>query len=382
MGENNDPIADAILNDRPLPQEQAPATEQQNQPPATEPANPPAPPAEPATDPAQPADPNTAPTAPIDKTAEPKNSNWISEAGKIAGIEFKTEEEVKGFFEKAKGYTDLQSKYDALNQNYESLKAQPDPFANEHIKKVNEMIQQGRSKDDIAAFEKINSVGELKDLQPLEKVKLALQLRDGLTPEEADIRIKSLYKLDEGTYDENIIADNKVALKLAANKDEEFLNSYRVKLSENPVAKQQEDYNKQIAEYTEKVSPIAKSIQEKYTAIKGVNLNGKTGEDAITIDLPISEESRNVIADLATQYAVANNIPLDEKGIKNINEYVENVLWIQNREANIIHIASETERRVRAEFNNPSSIDRGQDNPTDDSALAAKQQEEWVLANS
>lgn len=376
MPENNDPILDALLNDRPLTQETAPVQEPQNQPTNTDPAPAPVAPAEPGNDPA------ATPAAPIDQQPAPQNSNWISEAGKIAGIEFKTEDEVKGFFDKAKGYSDLQSKYDALNQNYESLKAQPEPFANEHIKKLNEMIQQGRSKDDIAAFEKINSVGELKDLQPLEKVKLALQLRDGLTPEEADVRIKSLYKLDEATFDADIIAENKINLKLDAKKDEEFLDSFRVKITENPASKQQEIQEKQKAEYTEKVIPIAKSIQEKYTAIKGVNLNGKTGEDAVTLDLPVSEESRNYLADLTTKFASDYNIPLTNEGIKQLEEYAESVLWIQNRQSIAIHIASETERRVRAEFDNPSTIDRGPDNPSDNSALAAKQQEEWVLANS
>ncbi len=375
MAEINDPILDALLNDRPLEQETAseqPTSEanqqQENQQTQTETQTPPAP-----APPAQPTDAQTA----------PQNSNWISEAGKIAGVEFQSEDEVKNFFEKAKNYTDLQSKYDDLNRSYESLKDQPEPFANDKIKKLNEMMKQGRSQDDIAAFEKINSVGELKDLQPLDKVKLALQLRDGLTPEEADIRIKSLYKLDEETYDADIIAENKINLKLNAKKDEEFLESFRVKLEENPAQQQQQDFTKQIAEYTEKVTPIIKSIGEKYTAIKGVNLNGKTGNDAFTLDLPVSEESRNAIKDLATQFAVANNIALDEKGVSTIDEYVKNVLWIQNKESIAIHIASETERRIRAEFDNPSTIDRGQDNPSANAgALAAKQQEDWVLANS
>lgn len=318
--------------------------------------------------------------------SEPSAENWISRASKIAGVEFKSEEEVTSYFERAKNYDDLQSKFNNLSQEHDSLKGQPDPFANDYVKKLNDFYKQGRTTEEIAAFNRINNLGELKDLEPLEAVKLALQLRDGLTPEEAEIKIKTDYKLDEEAYEKDIVDANRITLKLNAKKDLEFLQQFKAELSENKAEKSKEEaekeFQKQIAEYTEKVKPIAKSIQDNFSVIKSVNINGKTGEEAHLIDIPVPEDLQKNLSELAETFAVQHNIPLNEEGLKVLNEYVENVIWIKNRQNIAIHIASETERRVRTEFDNPASISRGQDNPADTSAVKAKELEDWVLDNS
>lgn len=372
--EKNDPMLDALLNDRPIATEE-PAAEPGVNPAANEPLNT----NEPAPSEGQEPQPDAAAANPDTQVPTPTAASWITEASKSIGIEFKTEDDLKNYFNKAKSYDDLEGRATTLSQDLEKVKSERPELANDYVRILNEMYAQGRPKEDIKAFEKINSVGELKELPPLETMKLALQLRDGLTPEEADIRLKSLYKLDEAVYDEDTIAESKVNLKIDSKKDGEYLEQFKAKVTENPAKAQQQDFENQIAEYTAKVTPIAKSIQDSLTAIKGVNLNGKTGADAFITDLPLSDESRSKISDLVSDYASRENIPLDERGIQVLREFAENVAWISNKENFAIDIASKAEARVRAEFHNPSTISRGVDASNTDATVAAKQMEDFIL---
>jgi len=370
MSEVKDDVLDAIMNDRPISQpssESAPA---------------------PAAETTEQVDATIQPDLKTTETKEPEQpaaqpGSWISEASKSIGMELKSEDELKDFITKGKSYGDLESRFATQAQELEKFKtsSEVDPFANDTIKKLNELYKGGASSDQIKLFTEINSL-DVKTLSPIEAKTLALQYEHGLSAEDAKTMINSTYKLDTETYDKGIVDAELIRLKVDSQKDSKFLDELQTKAAENPAQAKQEEYKANLEAYTKKVEPIAKSIQESLTAIKGVSLNGKNGAEAVTADLPISDESRARIADLVTQYAVSNNIPLDEQGQKLLNEFAENVAWIDNKQNFAIHIAAKTEERIRAEFHNPSSIDRGQDNPVDDKASLAKQQEAWVLENS
>lgn len=300
--------------------------------------------------------------------------SWIEEASKRIGMEFTTEDELKNFFAKAKGYDELETRSSTLNQELEKYKAEANPFANDHIKKLNELIKGGASDQQIKLFNEIDSIGEIKTLSHVEAKKLALRYEHDLTPEQAETMIKSTYKLDEELYDKETVEAEKIRLKIDSQKDFQYLTELQTKASENPALAKEEDYKAKIADYTKQVLPVAKSIQDSLTALKGVNLNGKQGTDAFITDLPVSEETRSKIADLATQYAVTNQIPLDEAGQANIREFAANVALIADWKNMAVHIASKTEERIRAEFHNPSSIQRGPDSPAADGKALREQE--------
>ena len=191
--------------------------------------------------------------------------------------------------------------------------------------------------------------------------------------------VNSQYKLDTELYDQDTVDAETIRLKVESGKDFKYLTEMQSKASENPALAKEADYKQQIADYTKQVGPVAKAIQESCTALKGVNLNGKTGADAFTTDLPVSEETRSKIESLVTQYAVTNQIPLDESGRANLNEFAQNVALIADWKNMAVHIASKTEERIRAEFHNPSTIQRGADNPVNDKDVQAKQMLDFVL---
>lgn len=310
---------------------------------------------------------------PANQETEKTNTDWLTNASKIAGVEIKTEDELKSLIEKARNAQNLESEYGSIKQEFEALKSSQPQFANDRIKKLNELYQSGASEDQIEAFNKIQSVGEIKDLKPIEAVKLALQLRDGLTPEEAERKINKTYQLDDNIYDSDAIAGSEIDLKIDSKKEYEYLQGFKAKASEvptPPVDNTEAEMERSIAEYRQKITPIAQSIQSEFTAIKGVNLNGKTGDEALNLDIPVSEDSKNQIAKLVSDYATVNDIPMDEKGVAHLKEFAKRTLILNNFESIAIHINSKAEERIRAEVHNPASINRGQDAPRTSAADA------------
>lgn len=376
MAENNgnntqdDAILDAILNNTPLPTEEQPANpESGSAAPEEKPAaaNPEAAAPEKAENP---------------EAAAANSTDWFSEVNKTIGTEFKTPEELKEIVTKGKGYSDLENQLATANQELATAKAlqEVSPFANDQIKKLNELTMGGATPEQIDLFNKIQPI-DVKALSPEEAKKLALQFDHKLSASEAETMIKSSYKLDESIHDKEIVDAEKIRLKVDAQKDFKYLEDLQVKAAENPANAQKQQTENLVKEYTAKVAPIAKSIQDSLTAIKGVNLNGKEGAEAITIDLPISDESRSKISDLVTQYAVANNIQLNDQGLAHLNEFAQNVALISNWDNMAKHIASKTEERIRTEFHNPSNINRGDDNPADDATVREKQIYDFIVNN-
>lgn len=366
---NNDQVLDAILNDQPLPgdadNQNNSDNQNNNQPEESNKSNP--------LENTNNQDPGQSAT---------NSTDWIAAASKSIGIEIKSEDELKDLINKGKSYGDLESRSSTLSQELERLKTsqEENPFANDHIKKVNELIKAGAPPEQIKLFTEIDSL-DLKTLSPVEAKVLALQYEHGLTKDEAENMVNASYKISDD-FEKSIIDSETIRLKIDSKKDFQFLEELKTKSATNPLEAKKTEYETKIQEYSKSVEPIAKSIQESLTAIKGINLNGKQGQDAITIDLPISEESRNKISDLVVKFAVQNDIPLNEQGIQDLKEFAENVAIIDNWRNMAVDIASKTEERIRAEFHNPSNINRGNDNPNDGKVTQEKQIEDWVLNNS
>lgn len=376
-----DLIADAILNDRELPNDDnQPASPNGDTPENDAPAG-----DQGAPEPT----PNNEPPAGDQPNNDQANTQttddqtgWIANVAKIAGKEFKTEDDLKNFFQKAKGNESLESELETIRQQLEEQKGAQPKFANERIQKLNDLYASGASSDQIKAFEQINAVGELKDLAPIDAVKIALQLRDGLTAEEADIKIKNTYKLDEQQYDADQIKTSNIDLKLDAKKDLEYLEQYKAKVEEIPAnaaeqaqAQRQAELDQQVANYRKEVAPIAKLIQDDFTAIKGVNVNGKKGDEAVTIDLPVNEEHKAKISEWLTDYATINNIKLDDAGKEHLRDFAKRTLIYQNFDALAIHINNTAEERIRQQYHNPANIDRGNEPPATQNDEASKMKE-------
>jgi|SRR5579863_2004004 len=339
----------------------------------------PAPVQDPPTDNAAPAtiDPPTQeppaakPAAPENKVEPPAAApfNFDEELVKITGGAVKSKDDIAALLEASKKLPDLESRLKTFEQENTSLKT-ADPFANDFTKKLNELYRAGANESQINAFMTINKVTDIDALKPMEASALALQVKFGLTSDEAKTYLSDKYKID--LDDPNAVLDKnaEIALKIDSTADRDFLKTHKAEVSQAPVnqaaqdaEKQQQLLQQQYNEQITKLEPVAKNVVADVLAnsFKGVSINGKEDETAIRVDLPISEESKATIAK-ATADMVASNwdaLTADEKGQAAIKTFSDNVLILQNYKNWLIDVASKTELRVRAEYTNASPINRG-----------------------
>lgn len=340
------PVAD------PTPAPAAPAT----------PAAPVAPP-----DPAKPTPPTTDPTN--TPAAQSASFDINAELEKISGGAIKSKDEIAAILDKANKLADFESKHQTLEQQNAELKAKVDanPFANDFTKKLNDLYKSGATETQIQAFTKINAVDDLDTLSATDARILALQVKNGLTPDEARIYLNSSYKLNPDEYDEATINAENIRLKVDAQGDREFLKTHKAEVSAPPVdnsAKEQAELQQKTTEHIAKLTPMVNNVLNN-VAFKGLSLNGKEGAANIVADFDVSEESKASLKGLVENFVQSQgmNIPATEEGQKQIEQYAKNLLVIQNYQNWIVNAASQRELQVRAEYNNPTPVNRGQDAP-------------------
>lgn len=341
-----------------IPDAPAPKPEEIKEPPAA--AAEPTPGAPPNTE-QEPANPGNEP-APAATTF-----NLEEELEKISGGAIKTKEQIAALLETSRNAGELETRRLALQQENEQLKAKAEanPFANDFTKKLNDLYASNANDSQIQAFMAINKV-DLDALTPLQTSSLALQIKHGLTPEEADRYIAKKYDIDFSDPNAAMDKDAEIALKIDSGADKEFLKGHKAEVSATPVDKSEQERQLQQQEYSQKMAklePVAKDVVSNViaNAFKGFSVNGKTGEGAITLDLPVSEESKASLQDAVSKMVASNwqNLTPDEKGKEAIQAFARNVLILQNHDAQLIDVASKTELRIRGEYTNASPIDRG-----------------------
>lgn len=336
------------------------APEDNAQPPVAPPVTPPV-----ETPPAQ----STPPTdKPVEAPAAEPVINLDAELEKISGGAIKTKDEISALIEKANKLSEYENRLKQFEEENTSLKAKAntDPFANDYIKRLNDLTKAGANDSQIQAFTKLNKA-DLDGLSPIDARLLALQVKNGISEEEAKIYINSSYKLNPEEYDEATIAAENIRLKVDAQGDREFLKTHKAEVSTPPVnetERLQQEYQQKATEHVNKLAPIAKDVLNNVN-FKGLSINGKQGDQNITADFDVSDDSKANLHKLVDNYVQNNweNIPANEEGKQLIENYAKNLLIIQNYQSWIAHAASVRETQVRAEYHNPTPVNRGQDAP-------------------
>lgn len=360
----------------------------------------------PVTDPITPTVPiaPTATDAPAASTEEPVKTeqpaatdpaapvfNLDEELQKLTGGEIKSKDDLVQILGKSKGLGELEAKLKTFEDENLDLKAKVsvDPFANDMARKLNALYQANAPQNTIDAFIRINRVESIDDLSPLEAKKLELQIKEGLSAEEAEDYIKGTYKLEQDDPEDDSelvkMKHDALRLKVDSNASKEFLKTHKADVSQAPIdesakvaEKQQEDFKAHV----NTLIPIVKNLSNVF-AFKDINVNGKDGEAAFKMDLDLSDESKASIEPALMDYINKNgaNIPNTQEGIDHLKTVGENILVLQNWKTWLATATNSREKTVRAEYHNPSTPDRGKDNPN---VGKTSQQElgEWLLENS
>jgi len=314
------------------------------------------------------------------QTEEPSKA-WYQNLAEISEGQVNSEDDFKSVFERAKKATDLESQFQTVAEERDALK-NAKPYANEYIEKLNDLYKSGADLNQINLFNRINQLGDVKELSSKDALKWQLMHKHNLSDQEAEIKIRSNFKNDDTIYSEEEVAAANIDLRIQGDEAKNYIKSLQASFENTApeVVKQEtpEELAQKDLQYENQLTPIAKAIEQDLPSyFSKINVNGKTGDAAQTIDLPVPAEVQLHIATQVKDYAKNFQVDLSKpENVQGLKDYAVNLTKIAMFDTWAIDISNKREEAIRAEFHNPASINRGADNP----AAPAKSTREAVAS--
>lgn len=316
------------------------------------PGDPPAPTPPPTDPPAPPAD----PPKPNDPPAPEPQTAFLKE---IFGDRFQTVEDAKnanisGSLDEIETLrqekTDLESK----------LAARPKTdFANDEVAIFNEFVRETGNRD-YAVFNRIHNA-DLANMDSMDALTTQYILEHPeLAGKEPQVRkyFEKKYNVDPDQVDEEDLAVNKIGMEADGATAKRSLQELKDKLKvpettyETPKPKELSPEEK--SKLQDGWSGIGQGIGSQLAKLKVPIKNGKEP----LLDYEISESEQKEIREFVTQYAVENQMELNEDNVRTVSAMVYNTLMV-NKIPDIVHSVFEkartmTEEQVHALYENPS----------------------------
>lgn len=275
----------------------------------------------------------------------------------ISGGRVKGKDDLQSILQKAEKADELQKTVDEWKTKYGE-----NPYADSFEETRNLLKKQGATENQLKQLDEINSLGELKDLSPLEIRVKAMVLRDNVSPKIAERMIKEEVGLTDFLGDEDKeYVETKLAI--SAKPDLKYLEDFKDKLKpvDNSTVQLQRDAA--VTQAKEALKPLSADMQKGYAEIKDFDITGgKKPEDIINFTLKTPETFTNVIPELVERYMIQTGRPVNEQTMAEANEYVESMLWAKHgkeflRTAVNHAIATTTEKLVNKYENRTTLAD-------------------------
>jgi len=253
-------------------------------------------------------------------------------------------------------YEEMRSKYTQLSQQLQEQKAQSElsPFANPMVERINKFFKEGKDEGDVRRFLQVQAM-DTDNLDYGDAVKQRMRMEyPHLEASEIEAAFEDRYGQMPKEDDED--AEKKRArimakIKMDGQEAKRWLEEQKVSF-DNPEAQQQAAEQKQKAERFQKAwGSVAQAIAANETQLKwGAEDNKIGGAYQFEYTPKIGEQEQKQIASMVRDYAVQNNLPLNEESLPALNEYKEAVLWNMYRDDYLKHMAMDMYASLQERF--------------------------------
>lgn len=277
---------------------------------------------------------------------------------------FKSEEDYKSALSKIKDYDALSQKVQVLESEKESI------FANDYIKKLNNLHKEGYSPEQIKSFNNLIELGDIKTLDPKEALIQNEILNNGRTRVLAEKIVSNRYglndlSLDDDTLTPEEIEERKDQLEIVNARMEDdakpVIQGFEKELEglnniESPEQKALDEAAKRKA-YENALEPFVSKLQESFP--KKIVL--PTGEEGVEFAYDLPEDFLESVKSEAKEYFNHPDMEVNQETVnefvtmkkalfvyQNFKDYSEK-LWNQAKNAGI--------KEATAKFENPHGLD-------------------------
>lgn len=305
--------------------------------------------------------------SPIDNTNPPSNEDFDLNKYLEQSSEglFKSEDDFKAGLNKIKEYETLQQQINDLKAEKENI------FANKEIETLNRLHKEGKTEEQINEFMRLSKV----DLDQVEAKEVLIQreIMNGKTRALAEKFIERKYGLDKINLDEESLTPSEIEY----NKSELDYANELMKADADPLRK---DLKSTLAELSSTESPSEKALKEA-----AAKQSYRTKLDPFVNQLASSFPKQLVVGDESTGQ-LTYDVPSDllekvktqaydyfmdqEVSPESVQEFVtaQKAMWLYENQKEILESIKQqtevaTEKRVRAEYENPQGLPKSNATP-------------------
>jgi len=302
---------------------------------------------------------------PVNEEVTPEGDSLSTDdyLSSITGGRFANEESFSEFFNKSgeteTALTNLQGQFNELK-----IKSEVSPFANDGIKELNAIVQNG---GDAQKYMRLSSV-KIDDLSNQEALSLKLQYDNGLSKSDADYRVSRKYRLSETDAlndsehaDHDLAREASIDLKVEGQSARESLLGSRLDLMKAAVPATVVDLEAEKAQkktemdaHIETFKPQVSKLTDSMQTVEFKANNGKTtfeySPEGFTKEL--TEHLNGMIREVG--------IPNNEDGLGVLQQLAKNHIIVRHFEDILEGVAEQartiTDEEWLKDVNNPSAV--------------------------
>ena len=286
----------------------------------------------------------------------------------------------------------IRADYDALKGEYDKLtgqfgqtkarmseleaKSQIKPFANPFVEKVNELFSNGRSQGEINKFLFLHSQ-DIDGMDFGKAVQLKMQLENPSFDED-DIhhRMEEQFGAipDEGDENYDKIAGKVMAkLKAEGKQAKDWLKSQMASFDDPQAAKSREEINTRQTAYREAWSQVAGAVAipknpDELKLAYQMQDDKIGGEYKFEYTPKLTDDQGKQIAKMVADFAVQNNMPLDETSLPALRDYRQAIIRTMFHEEFTKHMLMDAfasfQQYFVQRYSAPGAMQRGSQPPT------------------
>lgn len=210
------------------------------------------------------------------------------------------------------------NEYDTVIKERDEFKAKTEvnPYASDYVRIFNELVQKGATPDQLNNFQKINAIGDINTLDPMDAKVAKLVLIDGYKESVARKMVERDYPIgdyEDGSDDKEILEEK---LRVDANTDRSALEKYKAETY--TVKNPQEDVKLQeLAQRTQHESFVkgeVPKIANQITGMGELSFKMKDGEP-IKMKFDYPDEFKSQIAPKLQEYFMDGNTPINTQTV-------------------------------------------------------------------
>jgi len=218
--------------------------------------------------------------------------------------------------------------YDTLLTTKTELeeKLKVDPFANDYVKTLNEMVRTGKSADEIENFTKISRLN-IDELSPVD-AKVMVMVKNGYDAKIAKEIVEEDFPIEDyepGTPERARLEEK---LRVSSLEDRKILKEFKKDLTtvDNSAAVQAETNRLQLIadaeNHKKSVKQIIPTISEKISGLGEKNLNGKEGDQAVKLNFDYNAEFKSQLPVKLESFFLDGRMEVNDENVALAEKYI------------------------------------------------------------